>query len=161
MVYDFSKLTFSHLRDRPPRAAPRQYHRLQRIKVRGRPLLFRIWKEIGAFSQARIAFFQKLKCELRKRHFWIFLFLKKSSVELRFEEGSLFFELHRIKSCSYFKDALAVAGNYIFDHVIFSIMFDRMSKMPCLCHPNSYPVQVFCTFYCRPSDFKDALPVPS
>ena len=45
-----------------------------------------------------------------------------------------------------------------------SILFedhDRIPNMPWLCHPNSHPVQVFCTLYCRSSDFKDALPVPS
>ena len=64
------------------------------LRTRGPPLPNRFWREIGGFSQARIVFFQKLKCELRKRHFWIVLFLEKSSVEFLFEEGSLFFGNH-------------------------------------------------------------------
>ena len=127
-----------------------QYHRLQRIKDRWPPLPNRFWREIGGFSQARIAFFQKLKCELRKRHFW-----KKKSKKIERRAP-----LRR--RVIFFKKITVII--VLSTEKLKSILFedhDRMSKMPWLCHPNSHPVQVFCTLYCRSSDFKDALPVPS
>ena len=103
------------------------------LRTRGGPLPNRFWREIGGFSQARIAFFQKLKCELRKRHFWIF-FLKKIDrrAPLR-RRVIIFWEITVIIVLSTEK--------------LKSILFedhDRISKMLWLCDSNSDPVQVFC-----------------
>ena len=118
---------------------PRKYHRILQIKDGPTTLLFQFRREIGAFSQAWIAFPQKLKRQLRKRHFFSFRFLKKSNVELRFEEGSLFLENHTV---------IIVLSTEELKSILFGD-HDRISKMPWLCHPSSHPVQdlVFCILY--------------
>ena len=105
-----------------------------KLRTRSTGLLFRFWREIGGFSQARIAFLQKLKSEFLKRHFWIFSFLKKSSVEFLFEEGSLFFGNHTV---------IIVLSTGELKSIFFKDR-DRISKMLWLCDPKSDPVQVFC-----------------
>ena len=60
------------------------------LRTRRIPQLFRFWKDFGDIFQAWIVFFlQKLKCELRKRHFWFFSrpenFLRRVPIRRRYD----------------------------------------------------------------------------
>ena len=51
----------------------------------------RIWRLFCDINQAWLHKSHKLKCELRKRHFWFFRDPKIFYGELRFEEGMVFY----------------------------------------------------------------------
>ena len=86
----------------------------------------------GVFPGAD-AFFAKVEQRVTQAPLLGFLFLEKSSVELRFEEGSLFFGNHTVIIVLSTEKLKSIAFE---DH-------GRISKMLWLCDPNSDPVQVF------------------